>query len=183
MTTVRKELLMIEMASKNPFDLLPSLFMTVMKASVLSAHDKGSHAEVRVKVRKVIRSGRVALHLGTASVFPLPWTHRGCTCPVLNPGKHVAKTVMDQASVKSISNLCFLKRSPKRFYFYTVSPFRCEILACWPRGAGNGSFVGHHAERSGSVDASTSFAFIRGAEERMSTIQTGRAKFRGHNLT
>ncbi|MEQ2174360.1 hypothetical protein GOODEAATRI_007191, partial [Goodea atripinnis] len=58
----------------------------MIKASVLSAHDKGSHAEVQVKVRKVLRSGQVALHLGTVSMYPLSWTSRGCTCPVLNPG-------------------------------------------------------------------------------------------------
>ncbi|XP_015253728.1 PREDICTED: netrin-4-like [Cyprinodon variegatus] len=58
----------------------------VIKASVLSAHDKGSHAEVRVKVRKVFRSGQVRLHLGIISVYPLSWTSRGCTCPILNPG-------------------------------------------------------------------------------------------------
>ncbi|XP_023120859.1 netrin-4 [Amphiprion ocellaris] len=58
----------------------------VIKASVLSAHDKGSHAEVQVKVRKVLRSGQVALYLGTISIYPLSWTSRGCTCPILNPG-------------------------------------------------------------------------------------------------
>lgn len=61
--------------------------MTVIKASVLSAHDKGSHAEVQVKVRKVLQSGQVALSLGTISIYPLSWTSRGCTCPILNPGK------------------------------------------------------------------------------------------------
>lgn len=61
--------------------------MTVIKVSVLSAHDKGSHAEVHVKVRKVLHSGRTALSLGTISVYPLSWTSRGCTCPLLNPGK------------------------------------------------------------------------------------------------
>lgn len=66
---------------------LPLWLTTVIKASVLSAHDKGSHAEVRVKVRKVLRSGQVVLHLGAVSVYPLSWTSRGCTCPVLNPGK------------------------------------------------------------------------------------------------
>lgn len=58
----------------------------VIKANVLSAHDKGSYAEVHVKVHKVLRSGQVALHLGTTSIYPLSWTSRGCTCPILNPG-------------------------------------------------------------------------------------------------
>lgn len=65
--------------------------MTVIKASVLSAHDKGSHAEVQVKVRKVLHSGQVALSLGTISIYPLSWTSRGCTCPILNPGKTCLK--------------------------------------------------------------------------------------------
>lgn len=65
--------------------------MTVIKASVLSAHDKGSHAEVQVKVRKVLRSGQVALYLGTISIYPLSWTSRGCTCPILNPGETSSK--------------------------------------------------------------------------------------------
>uniref|UniRef100_A0A3Q0S966 Netrin-1 n=1 Tax=Amphilophus citrinellus TaxID=61819 RepID=A0A3Q0S966_AMPCI len=58
----------------------------VIKANVLSAHDKGSYAEVHVKVHKVLRSGQGTLHLGTTSVYPLSWTSRGCTCPILNPG-------------------------------------------------------------------------------------------------
>lgn len=65
--------------------------MTVIKASVLSAHDKGSHAEVKVKVRKVLQSGQVALSLGTISIYPLSWTSRGCTCPILNPGETCLK--------------------------------------------------------------------------------------------
>ncbi|XP_040890182.1 netrin-4 [Toxotes jaculatrix] len=67
-------------------DLCKTKHDYVIKASVLSAHDKGSHAEVQVKVRKVLRSGQVALYLGTISIYPLSWTSRGCTCPVLNPG-------------------------------------------------------------------------------------------------
>lgn len=62
------------------------LSVTVIKASVLSAHDKGSHAEVQVKIRKVLQSGKVMLNLGTISIYPLSWTSRGCTCPILNPG-------------------------------------------------------------------------------------------------
>ncbi|KAL6111884.1 uncharacterized protein ACO6RY_08764 [Pungitius sinensis] len=57
-----------------------------IKAIVLSAQDKGSHAEVQVKVRKVLQSGKVPLYLGTISIYPLSWTSRGCTCPILNPG-------------------------------------------------------------------------------------------------
>ncbi|KAL0180881.1 hypothetical protein M9458_023287, partial [Cirrhinus mrigala] len=57
-----------------------------IKASVLSAHDKGTHAVVLVKVRKVFRSGKLPLSQGTHSLYPLSWTSRGCTCPILNPG-------------------------------------------------------------------------------------------------
>ncbi|XP_069569294.1 netrin-4 [Brachyistius frenatus] len=67
-------------------DLCKTKHDYVIKASVLSAYDKGSYAEVQVKVRKVLRSGRVALVLGTISIYPLSWTSRGCTCPILNPG-------------------------------------------------------------------------------------------------
>lgn len=67
-------------------DLCKTKHDYVIKVSVLSAHDKGSHAEVQVKVRKVLHSGRAALSLGTISVYPLSWTSRGCTCPLLNPG-------------------------------------------------------------------------------------------------
>uniref|UniRef100_A0A3B4VG01 Si:dkey-202e22.2 n=1 Tax=Seriola dumerili TaxID=41447 RepID=A0A3B4VG01_SERDU len=67
-------------------DLCKTKHDYVIKASVLSAHDKGSHAEVQVKVRKVLRSGQVTLYQGTISIYPLSWTSRGCTCPILNPG-------------------------------------------------------------------------------------------------
>ncbi|XP_046731276.1 netrin-4 isoform X2 [Silurus meridionalis] len=71
---------------KSVSDLCRMKHAYVMKASVLSAHDKGTHAVVQVKVRKVLRSGIVALSQGTHSLYPLSWTSRGCTCPVLNPG-------------------------------------------------------------------------------------------------
>ncbi|KAM7423282.1 hypothetical protein PAMA_011029 [Pampus argenteus] len=67
-------------------DLCKTKHDYVIRASVLSAHDKGSHAEVQVKVRKVLRSGKVTLNVGTISIYPLSWTSRGCTCPILNPG-------------------------------------------------------------------------------------------------
>ncbi|XP_056130952.1 netrin-4 [Lampris incognitus] len=67
-------------------DLCKHKYDYVIKASVLSAYDKGSHAEVLVKIRKVLRSGKVDLSLGTISIYPVSWTSRGCTCPILNPG-------------------------------------------------------------------------------------------------
>ncbi|XP_030634235.1 netrin-4 [Chanos chanos] len=71
---------------KSVSDLCKVKHPYVIKASVLSAHDKGTHAVVLVKVRKVLRSGKVPLSQGTHSIFPLSWTSRGCTCPILNPG-------------------------------------------------------------------------------------------------
>ncbi|KAJ7998999.1 hypothetical protein DPEC_G00210830 [Dallia pectoralis] len=67
-------------------DLCKTKHAYVIKASVLAAHDKGSHAEVQVKVSKVLRSGHTPLSHGTHSLYPVSWTSRGCTCPILNPG-------------------------------------------------------------------------------------------------
>ncbi|CAL8277440.1 unnamed protein product [Gadus morhua 'NCC'] len=59
----------------------------VLKVKVLSAHDKGSHAEVEVKVQKVLRQDtRVRQEGGRVTLYPESWTARGCTCPILNPG-------------------------------------------------------------------------------------------------
>ncbi|XP_067854459.1 netrin-4 isoform X2 [Heptranchias perlo] len=58
----------------------------VIKARILSAHDKGTHAEVIVKVKKVIKMGKVKMSRGKQSIYPESWTNRGCTCPILNPG-------------------------------------------------------------------------------------------------
>lgn len=53
---------------------------------MLSAHDKGSHAEVEVKVQKVL-SQATKLQRGRVTLYPESWTARGCTCPILNPGQ------------------------------------------------------------------------------------------------
>ncbi|KAL8212607.1 UNVERIFIED_CONTAM: hypothetical protein K2H54_053111 [Gekko kuhli] len=58
----------------------------VIKAKILSAHDKGTHAEVIVKVKKVLKSGKVQITRNNRSIYPESWTNRGCTCPILNPG-------------------------------------------------------------------------------------------------
>ncbi|KAI5104182.1 netrin-4 isoform X1, partial [Silurus meridionalis] len=59
-----------------------------LKVRVLAAHDKGSHAEVDVKVLKVLwNSSTLRLMQGTATLYPESWTTRGCTCPVLYPGE------------------------------------------------------------------------------------------------
>ncbi|KAM6985681.1 netrin-4 [Aplochiton taeniatus] len=58
----------------------------VLKVKVLSAHDKGSHAEVEVKVQKVLsQNTKVKIQKGRATLYPESWTARGCTCPILNP--------------------------------------------------------------------------------------------------
>ncbi|KAG8549422.1 hypothetical protein GDO81_021260 [Engystomops pustulosus] len=58
----------------------------VIKARILSAHDKGTHAEVVVKVRKILKSGKVKIGRNNRRIYPESWTNRGCTCPILNPG-------------------------------------------------------------------------------------------------
>uniref|UniRef100_A0A8C5NJJ9 Netrin-4 n=1 Tax=Junco hyemalis TaxID=40217 RepID=A0A8C5NJJ9_JUNHY len=58
----------------------------LIKARILSAHDKGTHAEVVVKVKKVLKSGKVKIARSNRSIYPESWTNRGCTCPILNPG-------------------------------------------------------------------------------------------------
>ncbi|KAG2471465.1 NET4 protein, partial [Polypterus senegalus] len=58
----------------------------VIKARVLSAHDKGTHAEVMVMIKKILKSGKLKILRGNRRLYPEAWTNRGCTCPVLNPG-------------------------------------------------------------------------------------------------
>nr|XP_023655541.1 netrin-4-like isoform X2 [Paramormyrops kingsleyae] len=82
-----------EKTLKSISDLCKRKYAYVIKASVLSAHDKGSHVEVEVKVRKVLRSGRLSLSQGTHSLFPVSWTTLGCTCPILNPGIKLSFTL------------------------------------------------------------------------------------------
>ncbi|KAJ8007031.1 hypothetical protein DPEC_G00113350 [Dallia pectoralis] len=62
-------------------------FAYVLKVKILSAHDKGSHAEVEVKIQKVLsQNTKVKIQRGRATLYPESWTSRGCTCPILNPG-------------------------------------------------------------------------------------------------
>ncbi|XP_073431103.1 netrin-4-like isoform X2 [Dendrobates tinctorius] len=67
-------------------DFCQMKYAYVIKARILSAHDKGTHAEVVVKVRKVLKSGKVKIGRNNRSIYPESWTNRGCTCPILNPG-------------------------------------------------------------------------------------------------
>lgn len=62
--------------------------VTVLKIKILSAHDKGSHAEVNVKIKKVLKSTKLKILRGKRTLYPESWTNRGCTCPILNPGEH-----------------------------------------------------------------------------------------------
>ncbi|XP_077121275.1 netrin-4 isoform X2 [Ranitomeya variabilis] len=58
----------------------------VLKVKILSAHDKGSHAEVIVKIKKVLKMTKLKIPRGKRTLYPESWTNRGCTCPILNPG-------------------------------------------------------------------------------------------------
>lgn len=54
---------------------------------VTSAHDRGSHAEVEVKVKKVLhQSPGMKIQKKNVTLYPESWTVQGCTCPILNPG-------------------------------------------------------------------------------------------------
>uniref|UniRef100_A0A8C6V727 Netrin 4 n=1 Tax=Neogobius melanostomus TaxID=47308 RepID=A0A8C6V727_9GOBI len=54
---------------------------------VMAAHDKGSHAEVEVKIKKVLFSKPgLKILRGSVILYPESWTIQGCTCPILNPG-------------------------------------------------------------------------------------------------
>ncbi|XP_034074710.1 netrin-4-like [Gymnodraco acuticeps] len=58
----------------------------VLVVKVMSAHDKGSHAEVEVKVKKVLyQNPQMKLQRGSVTLYPESWTTHGCTCPLLNP--------------------------------------------------------------------------------------------------
>ncbi|KAL4624936.1 netrin-4 isoform X1 [Arapaima gigas] len=70
----------------------PKLFCSmkyayVLKVKILSAHDKGSHAEVEAKVKKVLSlNTKTKISRGNITLYPESWTAQGCTCPILNPG-------------------------------------------------------------------------------------------------
>ncbi|NXP75678.1 NET4 protein, partial [Ramphastos sulfuratus] len=70
----------------NPKVFCGMKYTYVIKAKILSAHDKGSHAEVNVKIKKVLKSTKLKILRGKRTLYPESWTNRGCTCPILNPG-------------------------------------------------------------------------------------------------
>ncbi|XP_069765732.1 netrin-4-like isoform X2 [Narcine bancroftii] len=71
---------------KSPQVFCDMMYTFVLKVKILSAHDKGSHAEVIVKVKKVFKLTKLKIHREKRVLYPVSWTSRGCTCPVLNPG-------------------------------------------------------------------------------------------------
>ncbi|NWX88532.1 NET4 protein, partial [Nothoprocta pentlandii] len=70
----------------NPKAFCGMKYTYVIKTKILSAHDKGSHAEVNVKIKKVLKSTKLKILRGKRTLYPESWTNRGCTCPILNPG-------------------------------------------------------------------------------------------------
>ncbi|KAM6306986.1 netrin-4-like [Podargus strigoides] len=70
----------------NPNVFCGMKYTYVTKTKILSGHDKGSHAEVDVKIKKVLKSTKLKILRGKRTLYPESWTNRGCTCPILNPG-------------------------------------------------------------------------------------------------
>ncbi|XP_028669353.2 netrin-4 [Erpetoichthys calabaricus] len=70
----------------NPKLFCAMKYAYVLKVKILSAHDKGSHAEVNVKVKKVLLPTKMKIAHEKITLYPESWTTRGCTCPILNPG-------------------------------------------------------------------------------------------------
>ncbi|XP_075456516.1 netrin-4 [Ascaphus truei] len=70
----------------NPKVFCGMKYSYVLKIKILSAHDKGSHAEVNVKIKKVLKMTKLKILRGKRTLYPESWTNRGCTCPILNPG-------------------------------------------------------------------------------------------------
>ncbi|XP_032913153.1 netrin-4 isoform X1 [Catharus ustulatus] len=70
----------------NPKVFCGMKYTYVIKTKILSAHDKGSHAEVSVKIKKILKSTKLKILRGKRTLYPESWTNRGCTCPILNPG-------------------------------------------------------------------------------------------------
>ncbi|XP_036615819.1 netrin-4 isoform X2 [Trichosurus vulpecula] len=75
-----------EQSLGNPKIFCGMKYSYVLKIKILSAHDKGSHAEVNVKIKKVLKSTKLKILRGKRTLYPESWTNRGCTCPILNPG-------------------------------------------------------------------------------------------------
>ncbi|XP_077600535.1 netrin-4-like [Stigmatopora nigra] len=77
----------VEMTLSNPKLFCAAEYDYVLVGKVMSARDKGSHAEVEIKVKKLLyQKPHVKIQRGMITLHPELWTTRGCTCPILNPG-------------------------------------------------------------------------------------------------
>ncbi|XP_008281464.1 netrin-4-like [Stegastes partitus] len=77
----------VEVTLGSPKLFCAAEFDYVLVGKVMSAHDKGSHAEVEVKVKKVLyQNPQMKIQRGSVTLYPESWTIQGCTCPILNPG-------------------------------------------------------------------------------------------------
>lgn len=78
----------------------------VLVLRVMSAHDRGSHAEVEVKVKKVLyQSAGMKIPNKNVTLYPETWTIQGCTCPILNPGtEYVVAGHQDRKSRRLMVN-------------------------------------------------------------------------------
>ncbi|XP_039766195.1 netrin-4-like [Ornithorhynchus anatinus] len=97
-------------------DFCQMKFAYVIKARIVSAHDKGTHAEVVVKVKKILKSGKVKISRNNRSIYPESWMNRGCTCPILNPGTdYLVAGQEDTRSGKLLVNMNSLVKPWKAF--------------------------------------------------------------------
>ncbi|XP_033887899.2 netrin-4-like isoform X3 [Acipenser ruthenus] len=90
----------------NPKIFCAMKYTYVLKIKILSAHDKGSHVEVNVKVKKVLKPTKMKIVDGRLTLYPESWTTRGCTCPILNPGmEYLVAGHMDRRMGRLIVNM------------------------------------------------------------------------------
>ncbi|CAN9498847.1 unnamed protein product [Ophioblennius macclurei] len=77
----------VEVTLTSPKVFCAAEYDYVMMGKVMSAHDKGSHAEVEVQVKKILhQKHQMKIQRGSVILYPESWTTQGCTCPILNPG-------------------------------------------------------------------------------------------------
>ncbi len=81
--------------------------LAVLVVRVMSAHDKGSHAEVEVKVKKILHQNpQMKMQRGSVTLYPESWTiHRGSSSSSTESAKlqrHVS-TVAQRDKPKTVS--------------------------------------------------------------------------------
>ncbi|KAJ0029414.1 hypothetical protein NQD34_004411 [Periophthalmus magnuspinnatus] len=77
----------VEATLSNPKLFCAAEYDYVLMAKVMAAHDKGSHVEVEVNIKKILYSKEeLKILKGSITLYPESWTIHGCTCPILNPG-------------------------------------------------------------------------------------------------